>query len=144
MVENDVQLGITVKGAIVLDEAVFRALPASEKQEPPQVVDQVSFSDENEMGFRLRYSREIRFDPSAFFEIKVAFCSDVAFDDDAGRKILKTPERIRQWITDNQRRIIETFGLPTKASFLIASLFESAGMLPIVTPPKILEEKKAL
>lgn len=142
--ENDVQLGITVKGTIILDEAIFKALPASEKQEPPQTVDQVSFSDETENGFRLFYSREVRFDPSAYFEIKVAYHSDVVFDNDAGRNVLKTPERIRQWIVDNKKRIIETFGLPTKASFLVASLFDSAGMLPFVTPPTIIEEKRAL
>ena len=139
---NDVQLGIHVHGTILLQEARYQAFPQGTADQQVEIFDEILHTDVSQKGFRLLYSRRIRFSPSAFFEISVTYQSDVEFDDDAGKKKLGSTEKIEEWIKNNVVRITNTFYLPAKASHLIANTCESAGFAPLVTQPTYLFPNK--
>lgn len=133
--KDDVQLGIHVHGTIVLQEARFQSFPVGEPNQSADVSDEILRADITLTGFRLLFSRKIRFTPSAFFEISVTYQSDITFDDDAGKKVLKNEDKVIEWIKNNEVRIINTFQIPAKASHLVATLCENAGFIPFVTQP---------
>lgn len=142
--KNDVQLGIHVHGSIVLQEARYQIFPEGDANQSIDIHDEILRTEITLAGFRLLYSRKVRFTPSAFFEISVTYQSDITFDDDAGKKVLKTEEKTIEWIKNNEVRIVNTFGIPSKASHLISSLCEGAGFTPIITQPSYISAPDSL
>lgn len=139
---EDLQLGVHVRGNVVLKEARYLSLPSINGDQQMKVHDDISYSNVSLNGFSLLYTRKVCLHPESFFEVSVAYASDVVFEDEAGHKVLKTPERVHQWIEDNIIRIVNTFYLPDKASLLISSISSSAGFEPIITQPTYLPSQE--
>ena len=139
MAEKDVQLGIHVQGLVALKEVRYQILPSSGTDQKLEVKDEVIPSDITLEGFKFLYTRSAKFSPSAFFEICVSFQAEVTFEDEAGKKILKSSESVEEWIGNNIVRIVEAFSLPAKASLLISNLTQGAGLVPLVSGSAFLQ-----
>lgn len=137
--KNDVIKGVRVTGEYYVKEYVLRVL----KQDNPEnaeieTVDTLVSSEETDTGFVLTFTRAIGFVPSGIFETIVTILANVEFENDAGKKILKSSEERKDWIENNKIRIANTFGMPATASVMIASAMVHAGFGPMVTPPSVI------
>ncbi len=139
----DYKKGINVNGKILLREVRFQALlnPSDPNSVSLNIKDNITVAGVSLTGFTLAYSRRISFEPSSFFDAVVSFESAVQFESNEALKALKTAEDAEQWIKQNEVRIVNTFGLPGRASQILSDLTFSAGYNPFVSEPRFISDQ---
>jgi|GEM_PF-6104880 hypothetical protein len=127
---------IHVQGIGGLTSLSFQMMPFPKGSQPDiRICDTVSTSDLSLEGFKIRYVRKISFEPVGVFSAEAVFEADVTFENDAGKKELKSLDKVASWVEKNKVRIINTFCYPCVASNALSNVAVSAGFRPIITNP---------
>ena len=136
--ETKKQEDIRVTGQFIIEEVQCRSRHISGQSVQLQTKDVLTATQSNLDGFDLIYTRKVISIPENYVEVSVSASISVLFDNEAGRKTLKTLDSVNEWIENNKVRIVNTFGVPQMVSALITNVVTGVGFMPYVTPPVVL------